>query len=717
MQLQSSLASLFGAALVVGALASAQSSNIETVAGTGVPGTSGDGGQAVLAELSYPLDICVDGEGNVYFEDNRGNVMGVPDRIRRIDADTGTITTVVGGGTMPYPNDGALATAIQLEDGFRSIATDSMGNLYFTEETIDGLLVRRVDVATGLVNTIAGGGPVTESDTLVVCGFVYDIPLPSGDGGPASSAFLTNTNALAFDAGDNLYIAGGATVRRIDRATQVITTVVGNGLQEVLGIAGNPCAGWIYLGVYSGDGGPATAAGLISPLALAFDAVGNLYISDGDYGSGSGIPGRLTNHRIRCVDANSGIITTVCGTSQPGAIDFAGDGGLATAALIGPVWGLAVDTQGNLFLADNDNSRLRRVDGTSGIIETIAGDGTFVAGGDGGPAALATFAYLFDLAFGPEGDLYLTDVDGLRVRRISGLAANLPPVAQAGCAQSIHAGELVQLDGSASDDDNTPLANLVFQWELVARPPASNALLLGAGTPSPTFIADQPGSYVARLVVTDEGGLASAPDEVSVSSTNLAPVAYAGFDAVALVTDTVQLDGSASSDAELDPLTFAWALVAAPAGSAALLDDSASVTPRFVADLAGTYVAALFVDDGFGPSPIDEVVITALGGQEYAEVLVIDAVASLTALTGAEVTSEGNQQALVRTLSTVAQALESGKDNVARRRLEAALERTDGCALRGTPDLQGAGRDWVTDCAAQSELYSELNAALQALTP
>jgi hypothetical protein len=703
-----------------------QSPVIHAFAGTGLPGTGGDGSSALAAELSYPLDVCVDRAGNVYLEDHGGN-LGIPDRIRRVDANTGLIETVAGGGLIAFPNDGLHATQIQLAAGFHALAVDSAGNLHFAEEYAIGApngpfggpvghahRIRRVDVGTGVVSTVAGNGlPLVE--TLFVCGHPYIVLLPAGDGMPAIDAGLNYVNALAFDSNDNLYIAGGASVRRIDGVTEQISTVAGNDIHEIVGFGGNPCSGWVYSGVYSGDGGAATLAGLVSPLALAFDAFDNLFISDGDYAGGFGVPGRSTNHRVRRVDALTGIITTVCGTSQAGYGGFAGDGGPAITALIGPVWGLAVDAAGNLFLSDSDNSRLRRVDAVSNIIDTIAGDGSFIHGGDGGPAAAATFAYLFDLHFAPDGDLYLTDADSYRARRISGLTSNLPPTAHAGEPQSIHAGALVQLDGSSSFDDNTESMGLGFDWTLVSWPPSSNAVLLGASTPSPTFVADQPGAYVVRLVVIDEAGLVSLPAEVSVSSTNLAPIASAGLDAVVLVMSTVQLDGTASFDPELDPLTYAWALVAAPAGSAATLDDAFSVTPIFVPDLEGTYLAALFVDDGFGPSLVDEVVVTALGGEQYAEVVVIEAVAAISDLTSAEVTSGGNQESLVKTLSTAAQALDHGNDTVARNRLEAALARTDGCVLRGAPDLQGAGRDWVTDCAAQAILYADLIAALQAI--
>jgi hypothetical protein len=185
--------------------------------------------------------------------------------------------------------------------------------------------------------------------------------------------------------------------------------------------------------------------------------------------------------------------------------------------------------------------------------------------------------------------------------------ANSPPVADAGPDQTVAPGSLVQLDGSGSSDvDGDPLS---FRWSLTLRPPGSQAVLSDPGDMAPTFSADEPGTYLAQLVVND-GSVDSAPDTVRVSTTNSAPVADAGPDQTGVGTgDTVTLDGSGSSDADGDALGFEWSLLNTPPGSGATLSDPTSPTPSFVADLAGSYVAQLIVNDGQADSAPDTVTV------------------------------------------------------------------------------------------------------------
>ncbi|MBL8898542.1 MAG: hypothetical protein JNM84_12975 [Planctomycetes bacterium] len=706
------LVSIFGTLSAFPALA--QAPVISTIAGNGVSEYTGDGGLAVNAGLVYPLHLAVDGAGNLYFSDWEY-------RIRRIDATTGILTTVAGGGAIPYPNDGALATAIQIGHEHTPVAVDPAGNLYFADYGGVALgygdLIRRVDATTGIVTTVAGGATSTTFVPYVACGDSLSYPLDSGDGGLATAAYFVRTNALALDPEGNLYAASPTTVRRVDRTTGIVTKVAGNGVREVVGISGDPCNGNIAIGTFAGDGGPAVDAGFIYISALAFDRAGHLYVADDDAVGNWDIPGRPTNHRVRRIDALSGIVTTVCGTSQVGYGGFSGDGGPATQALIGSVGGLAIDAAGNLFISDSYNSRIRRVDATTGFIETIAGDGSFGYAGDGGLASAAVLNLPWGIALTPSGELLIGDIENYRIRRISGLVANLPPTAVAGQPQSIHASGVVQLDGSASFDDNTPSANLLYDWSLVLVPSGSTAVLNGAVTPLPSFLADVPGTYIAELVVTDEAGLASTPSQVVISSTNLAPIANAGIDQGGVVDQLVLLDGSASVDPELDPLSFTWALTSYPAGSNVVLFDAWQSTATFVPDLPGLYVAALIVDDGFGPSLVDEVVITVITGEEYAENLVLSALDLTAGFTAAEIANSGHQNALVQQISRAAQNLQDGNLHLARLRLDQALLRTDGCVLRGQPDASGAGRDWVTDCSAQLALYAELAAARALLEP
>ncbi|MCH8198169.1 MAG: VCBS repeat-containing protein, partial [Proteobacteria bacterium] len=186
---------------------------------------------------------------------------------------------------------------------------------------------------------------------------------------------------------------------------------------------------------------------------------------------------------------------------------------------------------------------------------------------------------------------------------------NSRPVADAGPDQSVIRGNPAQLDGSASNDaDNDPLTH---RWALVSVPAGSAAALSDPAAVSPTLTTDLAGLYVAQLIVSD-GALDADPDTVVVSATNTAPIADAGPDQVVIAGNIVQLDGSGSSDPDNDPLTFAWSLTTVPAGSTAVLSNPNIVNPTFTADLTGTYVAQLIVDDGFAPSAPDTVTITAL---------------------------------------------------------------------------------------------------------
>ncbi|MBZ5558675.1 MAG: PASTA domain-containing protein [Acidobacteriia bacterium] len=185
---------------------------------------------------------------------------------------------------------------------------------------------------------------------------------------------------------------------------------------------------------------------------------------------------------------------------------------------------------------------------------------------------------------------------------------NSPPVADAGPDQTVLVGAMVTLDGTRSHDADGDA--LTFHWALTSRPAGSAATLSNPSSASPTFVVDRPGAYVAQLIVND-GTVDSAPDTVTISTTNSKPVANAGPDRTVSVGDLVTLDGSGSSDADFDPLTFRWSITAAPAGSTAALSDPAAVQPTFTPDIAGTYVFQLIVNDGLVDSDPDTVAVTA----------------------------------------------------------------------------------------------------------
>ncbi|MCA1634041.1 MAG: immunoglobulin domain-containing protein [Acidobacteria bacterium] len=304
--------------------------------------------------------------------------------------------------------------------------------------------------------------------------------------------------------------------------------------------------------------------------------------------------------------------------------------------------------------------------------------------------------------------------DDLRFNPLApGLSAR--PTANAGPDQPIHVGQTVALDGSGSSDDNTATENLVFAWTLVTRPDGSAATLAGADSMSPSFVADMPGEYGASLTVTDADGLSSDRDTVAVSSLNAAPVANAGVDRGVFVGQAFTLDGSASYDPDSDPLEFSWTLTA-PDGSASALSGETTAFPTFTPDIPGSYTATLTVNDPFGGVSADSVVVSVISAQQFAANQIASALNIIGALTSQQVTTRGNRQALQNYLTQALAALQAGDLVEARSKLMQAIERTDGCILRGSPDGNGSGRDWVIDCAVQATLHDLLTSALDALT-
>ena len=345
---------------------------ITTVAGNGTYGFSGDGGPATAAQMNAPLGMAVDSVGDLFIADN-GNF-----RTRRVDATTQLITTVAGNGTYSFSGDGGPATSAQFSAA--GVVVDSAGNLFVSD--IDNCRIRRVDATTQVINTIAGDGQCRSGGV--------------GDGGPARAAALYYPVGLALDKAGNLFIGVlDDRVRRVDAATQTITTVAGNGTEG-----------------FSGDGGPATSAQL-SVLDIAIDNAENLFITDWEF------------NRIRRVDAATQTITTYAGN---GTMGFSGDGGPATAAQLSPA-GVAVDTVGNLFIADRSNCRIRRVDATTQVISTIAGDGQCGFSGDGGPATSAELSASGPDAVDTVGNLFIADGTNCRIRRVDATTQVISTVA------------------------------------------------------------------------------------------------------------------------------------------------------------------------------------------------------------------------------------------------------------------------------------------------
>jgi trimeric autotransporter adhesin len=348
---------------------------IANFAGNGGLNYTGDNIPAVGAGLSRPSGLATDAAGNLFIFDSGNN------RIRRVDAATGVITTVAGNGTAGYSGDGGLATRAQLNVGNTSnnppngIAVDRLGNLFIADSGNNR--VRRGDAGTGVISTVAGTG---------VAGF-------SGDGGLARRARLNNPTGVAIDTAGNLLIVDSfnGRIRRVNAATRVISTIAGGG---------EGCAGQSA----GGDGCPATSAVLAEPFGVDVDPAGNMFITQ--------------QVRVRRVDAKTGIISTVAGNGVYGYRD-----GLATKAWLSYPYGVVTDAVDDLFLADSGNNRLRRVDGLGHFITTEAGGGSGCATetdnlGDGCQARSASLSYVTAVARDHKGDVFIADFLNDRVRRV-----------------------------------------------------------------------------------------------------------------------------------------------------------------------------------------------------------------------------------------------------------------------------------------------------------
>lgn len=246
----------------------------------------------------------------------------------------------------------------------------SADTLYFTD--VGNHRVRAIDLATRVIRTFAGGGAAE-----------------IGDSGPATDAqFSTHPMRVRLDRAGHVYVtdAHQNRIRRIDRATDIITTVAGNGEEA-----------------YAGDGGPATGASLRVPHDARHDRAGNLYIAD------------TQNHRVRRVDAQTGLITTVAGTGEAG---FSEDGRPAAESRLNAPLAMDIDPEGNIYIVDTDNLRIRRIDAQTGVITTAAGCGRMGPTEDGIPAIAATFGRPRDVRIGSDGCVYVADGSNAIVCRI-----------------------------------------------------------------------------------------------------------------------------------------------------------------------------------------------------------------------------------------------------------------------------------------------------------
>ncbi len=326
-----------------------------------------DTGPATNAQIRLPTGLCLDPLGNIIIA-NFGDV-----RIRKIDIFTGIITTIAGSGGVGFSGDRGPAINAEFR-ALSAVFVDSWGNIFIADA--NNHRIRRVDNLTGVITTIAGSA----ADGAGMGSY-------SGDEGMATNATLNAPSGLYIDKFENIYIADllNNRVRKVDHSSGKISTIAGNGMHS-----------------YTGDGSLAINASLAYPGQPVVDDDGNIYISDYD------------NNVIRKVTASTGIITTVAGTGVRG---YWGDGGPATNAKMNQPYGMCIDKQQNIFVAEWGNGVIRRIDGTTGIITTVAGNGTQGYSGDGGPA---TAAQLIPdgVVLDRHGRMLIADIDNNRIRMV-----------------------------------------------------------------------------------------------------------------------------------------------------------------------------------------------------------------------------------------------------------------------------------------------------------
>ncbi|WP_438480200.1 hypothetical protein [Oleiharenicola lentus] len=348
--------------LVMSVLASALSASewtISTFAGTGVEGFSGDGGAATAAQINDPYGVVRGPDGAIWFCEHNGH------RIRRVAVD-GTITTIAGTGVKGYTGDGGPATQATFNLP-HEIRFDRAGNLFVADTGNNA--VRRIDVKTGVITTIAGGANR---------GY-------AGDGGPAKAAALKGPHSIQFGSDDSLYICdvGNHAIRVIDPKTGNIHTLAGTGKPGP-----------------TPDGAPIAGTPLNNPRSLDLDAAGNLWLATRE------------GNQVLKLDLKAGVIRHIAGT---GAAGFTGNGGPSKLATLSGPKGIALDAAGNAWLADTESHTVRMIDARTGNMELIAGTGVKGDGADGDPLKCA-LNRLHGVFVDKDGAVYIGDSEAHRVR-------------------------------------------------------------------------------------------------------------------------------------------------------------------------------------------------------------------------------------------------------------------------------------------------------------
>ncbi len=502
-------------------------------------------------------------------------------------AQTSVISTFAGNGTYGYLGDGGPATAAALNMP-GSIAFDPAGNVYIAD-VYGNNVVRMVD-SKGIITTFAGNGAK-----------VFQSPV--GNGGPATSAQI-NPCGLAVDAAGNVYISDSSNgqIRKVD-AQGVITAFAGTGTQG-----------------YSGDNGPATSAQLNFPEGIAFDAAGNLYIAD------------QYNRRVRKVDTK-GIITTFAGdgNAPPAGFGNAGDGGPAISAHMVHVRNLAVDSQGNLYIAEADStpyapqptSRIRKVD-THGNISTVAGIGAVGFSGDGGVATSARLGSYLGIAVDTAGILYIADTDANRVRKVdlSGVITTIAGTGSYGFTGDGGPPAAATLAGPAGAAVDTT-GNLYISEQFNVRvrkigsgPAASQqSVTASAGTPQSTVVSTA-FLIALKVIVKDSSNHVASGVAVTFTAPATGPSAVFG-NAVSATTTTTAAGVATAPVLTANATAGTYSVVATAAGGG----QSTFTLTNTGGKLVATPATIAFTCQSGGPLPASKTVnIVRSDGGSYTAV-------------------------------------------------------------------------------------------------